>query len=352
MAIYGNLIKDDIIEEGTYLAIVDESFKQELFKNWNTSNEKHKREVFKSDNLSEDDYQMLVETYNTLRQCESYNEYKKAFSKLCNFCHINTKGTIITKCTITSGSKKDKNSIFVEYSYNTKKIKLPEGTKLYHMSKVKGIKELMPFFRGKSAKGFLYSSPRIYLTVKKSMPKFIADYKINEKMHKYEVKDTITDVYVDPLAWGKSFGAVYVETNKPLKVEEMGIPKKDNSTNESVSFEDGSVQPTLESGFGTQVLKKAGMATAAAVGSAAGKYVVKKATQSIDKKTKGTNISKEDRDLNKRETALKRRERAIELDKREREAAKKEAEIEKRKEAEQKKKEQEEKKKEQEQNKK
>ena len=33
MAIYGNLIKDDIIEECTYLAIVDESFKQELFKN-------------------------------------------------------------------------------------------------------------------------------------------------------------------------------------------------------------------------------------------------------------------------------------------------------------------------------
>ena len=92
MAIYGNLIKDDIIEEGTYLAIVDESFKQELFKNWNTSNEKHKREVFKSDNLSEDDYQMLVETYNTLRQCESYNEYKKAFNLPFPYSVFNTGG--------------------------------------------------------------------------------------------------------------------------------------------------------------------------------------------------------------------------------------------------------------------
>ena len=47
-----------------------------------------------------------------------------------------------------------------------------------------------------------------------------------KKMHKYECKQDIKEVYVDPLVWnGNLQGAVYVETNNPIPVEEMGIKK-------------------------------------------------------------------------------------------------------------------------------
>lgn len=326
MAIYGNLIKDDLLEEGTYIMVVDENAKKELLKNWNTQNEKHKREVFKSDNVSEQDYQMLVETYNTIRQCETYSEYKKAFDKLCKFCHITPKGTIITKCNIRSGSSKDRNSIIVEYSYNTKKITLPEGTKLYHMSKVAGIKELIPQFRGKSAKGFLYNKPRIYLTIKKSMPKFMADYKLNEKMHKYEVKNPPTDVYVDPLVWGKMTGAVYVETNKPLPVEEMGIPKKKSPTNESAEV--------IEEGeLARKVGEKMALAAGAAAATGVTKYALKQAEKAIENKKKQKN-TKEDREMNKRERELKRQEKELELAEREKAVKEKQKQLEKEREKE------------------
>jgi hypothetical protein len=58
------------------------------------------------------------------------------------------------------------------------------------------------------------------------MPKFLADYSPTEKVHKYECKENIRDVYVDPLVWnGKIQGAVYVESYKNIPVEEMGIKK-------------------------------------------------------------------------------------------------------------------------------
>jgi hypothetical protein len=59
------------------------------------------------------------------------------------------------------------------------------------------------------------------------MPKFLADYKWYEKMHKYECKANVNEIYVDPLVpVGAIQGALYVETNKPIPVEEMGISKK------------------------------------------------------------------------------------------------------------------------------
>jgi hypothetical protein len=98
--------------------------------------------------------------------------------------------------------------------------------KLYHISKVAGIKELIPAYRCKSAKGYLYESPRVYFTIHKEMPKFLADYKWYENMHKYVSKVDFKEVYVDPLVWnGKIQGAVYVESYKNIPVEEMGIKK-------------------------------------------------------------------------------------------------------------------------------
>ena len=199
----------------------------ELMKKWKVSDQSSIKKTFKNNSLTNDEYQMLMTTYHVMRSAEKYEDYKKAFDRLCAFCHIVPKGTIITKCEIKSGNKEDNSSIFVEYSYNTKKIKLPEGMKLYHLSKVEGIKELIPVFRGKSVKGYMYDKPRVYFTIHKEMPKFLADYKWYEKMHKYECKANVSEIYVDPLVpIGAIQGALYVETNKPIPVEEMGINKK------------------------------------------------------------------------------------------------------------------------------
>ena len=219
------------LEEETILVLseaegISDKEMKELMKKWQTSNANHQRQVFKNNNLTEEEYTDLADTIHAMRSAEDYATYKKLFDKICSFCHIVPRGTIITKLELKSGSKENHNSILVEYAANTKKIKLPEGMALYHVSKVGGIKELIPVFRGKSAKGFLYDKPRIYLTIHKDMPKFLADYQWYEKLHKYKVKGSITDVYVDPLVWnGNLQGAVYVETNKAIPVEEVGIKK-------------------------------------------------------------------------------------------------------------------------------
>lgn len=83
------------------------------------------------------------------------------------------------------------------------------------------------------------------------MPKFLADYKANETVYKYKVTQPIREVYVDPLVYTNLQGAVYVETNTPIPVEELkqeNIVKKVVSTvtgqnreepkNESFDFDD------------------------------------------------------------------------------------------------------------------
>ena len=116
-------------------------------------------------------------------------------------------------------------------------MKLPEGTTLYHMSKVDRIRQLLPFFRGKSAKGYMYDKPRIYFTIRKNMPKIMADYKANEKMHIYECKEKINYAFVDPMLWGHVSGAVYVETDKPIEVEEVKKNKESIKESEEIDFE-------------------------------------------------------------------------------------------------------------------
>ena len=124
-------------------------------------------------------------------------------------------------------------------------MELPEGATLYHMSKVDGIKELIPVFRGKSAKGYMYDKPRIYFTVKKNMPKLMADYGAGEKTNMYVCKENIKYAFVDPLLWGHISGAVYVETNKPIKVDQINDKdkaaelkrKNDEALEESTEFD-------------------------------------------------------------------------------------------------------------------
>lgn len=175
-----------------------------------------------SSSLDEDEYKEIKEIFNVLHNAEEYKDYKKAFEKLCKFCHIAPNGTIITKHTIT-GNDKDGYKLDIEYSYNNKKVTLPDNVALYHMSKVDNISTLEPQFRGKSEKGYLYYKPRIYFTIKKDMPKISADINplSNNKTHTYICMKNIKDVYVDPLLNASLNGAVYIETYAKIPVKKI-----------------------------------------------------------------------------------------------------------------------------------
>jgi hypothetical protein len=205
----------DVLDEGALKDFI------ETIKNWKTSNNNHAQRSFKSNSITDEEYEELKKIIETLTASDvKYRDYKKAFKDLCTFCHTIPTGTIITKYNLKKGDK-DHNILEVEYGENTKKMKLPEGVKLFHMSKVPNIQKLIPQFRGKAERGYLYEKPRIYFTINKYMPRFLADYTKGEKVYKYEVKENIQDVYVDPLVWNVSQGAVYIETNNPVPVKEV-----------------------------------------------------------------------------------------------------------------------------------
>lgn len=214
-----------IYSTSEYVVVMDESFlESNFFKEidiWKTSNQKHAIQKFKSSTLTDEEYERMKSHLKTMRETDDYEEYKKAFSKFCYFCHIVPRGVIIRRYSLEKSKRENRNTLYVEYTYNLKKITLPEGTKLYHMSSVDNIQELIPVFRGKAARGYLYDKPRVYFTIRKNMPKFLADYKYNDKLNVYVCKEDIRQVYVDPLVWSNLQGAVYIETNRPIKVEKV-----------------------------------------------------------------------------------------------------------------------------------
>lgn len=224
-----DMIDEDIdFEDSNYLQLVEEISLSEfisMIKSWKTRNENHKIQEFVSNTITDDEYVELEKIIDDLKHKEKFSEYSKAFKALCKFAHISPEGTIITEYKLTKGKREDNNTLIVKYSYNTKKIKLPEGVGLFHMSKVSGIKKLIPQFRGKSERGYLYDKPRIYFTVNKWMPRIAADYGFGTKIHKYRAKENIRDVYVDPLVWNKLSGAVYIQTNKEVPVEDLNEKK-------------------------------------------------------------------------------------------------------------------------------
>lgn len=219
-------------------ALLEAGFFDEIDK-WKRANQDSDKKTYKNTMLTDDEYAKIKELIDTMTTVEEYSEYKKAFDKFCYFCHIVPRGVVLYKYKLKKG-KADHHSLDVTYTYNTKRMKLPEGTPLYHMSKVPNITALKPTFRGKAVRGFLYDKPRIYFTIRKSMPKIWADYKANEKMHMYEAKDPIRNVFVDPLLWGYASGAVYVEVNKDIPVTEITEDKKkdkEEAKNESAITE-------------------------------------------------------------------------------------------------------------------
>lgn len=213
-----------MIYSNEFVLVVDETllesnFFEEIDK-WKAANQDSDMKEYKNTMVSDVDYEKLKTAIDEIETVEDYKTYKKAFDRICYFCHIVSRGVIFVKYELKKG-KSDKNSFYLKYNYNTKRMTLPEGSQLYHISKVDGITELMPFFRGKSEKGYKYDKPRIYLTIRKNMPKLMADYGSAKKTYTYIVKQPIRNVYVDPLLWGYASGAVYVETNNPIKVEQI-----------------------------------------------------------------------------------------------------------------------------------
>ena len=202
--------------------IVDMNSNDQVLKSkWSTSSDKSRPKDFKSSSITDEEYMRLKEVFKVLREeTEDYAKYKRAFNSLCKACHIVPDGTIITKYKLTKSKEEDKNILEVSYAYNTKAITLPAGTKLYHQTVVKGIKELIPRWklRGKNESGYLCDKPRVYLTMSKSLPRISTDNKLNTRLYSYEVITTPTKVFVDPLLPDVFQKAVYVETMNPIPV--------------------------------------------------------------------------------------------------------------------------------------
>ena len=208
---------DQVLQE----LFVDKETKEFLKSKWSTSSDKSRPKDFKSSSITDEEYMRLKEVFKVLREeAEDYAKYKRAFNSLCKACHIVPDGTIITKYKLSKSKEEDKNILEVSYAYNTKAITLPAGTKLYHQTVVKGIKELIPRWklRGKNESGYLCDKPRVYLTMSKSLPRISTDNKLNTKLYSYEVITTPTKVFVDPLLPDVFQKAVYVETMNPIPV--------------------------------------------------------------------------------------------------------------------------------------
>ena len=208
---------DQVLQE----LFVDKETKEFLKSKWSTSSDKSRPKDFKSSSITDEEYMRLKEVFKVLREeTEDYAKYKIAFNSLCKACHIVPDGTIITKYKLSKSTEEDKNILEVSYAYNTKAITLPAGTKLYHQTVVKGIKELIPRWklRGKNESGYLCDKPRVYLTMSKSLPRISTDNKLNTRLYSYEVITTPTKVFVDPLLPDVFQKAVYVETMNPIPV--------------------------------------------------------------------------------------------------------------------------------------
>lgn len=209
---------DQVLQE----LFVDKETKEFLKSKWNTSSDKSRPKDFKSSSITDEEYMRLREVFKVLREeTEDYAKYKRAFNSLCKACHIVPDGTIITKYKLSKSKEEDKNILEVSYAYNTKAITLPAGTRLYHQTVVKGIKELIPRWklRGKNESGYLCDKPRVYLTMSKSLPRISTDNKLNTKLYSYEVITVPTKVFVDPLLPDVFQKAVYVETMNPIPVK-------------------------------------------------------------------------------------------------------------------------------------
>lgn len=210
----------------------------ELEKRW-TSVSKNKKYVSKD--CTDEEYDEINDCIKGMKEATKFNAYKKHLSKLCTITGIPMDQLII----VSYKMNQYKGKKYVEIVYNNakKKITIPNGSTLYHMSPNDSINSLEPQFKGKSAMGYMYSNNRVYFTLRKNMPKVAADLspsRLGEKKRitTYTPKETITTAWVDPLVPLYSYGAVYVETNYPIKVEKVYSEKEVNESADTLMVDE------------------------------------------------------------------------------------------------------------------
>jgi hypothetical protein len=194
-------------------------------KNWNTSRGKRKLSVYEAKKVTDRDFDIITGCVKGMKESKKYSEYKEHLQKLCKMCMMPFDGLIIQRYNFQKGKKPNENYVLITYANTRQRIAIPNGSSLYHSSTLDNLKELQPFFQGKAARGYMYSAPRVYLTIRKNMNPLCADLKVSEKKTLYKVKEDIRYAYVDPLITGFMNGAVYVETMFPIAVEKV-VPKK------------------------------------------------------------------------------------------------------------------------------
>ena len=95
---------------------------------------------------------------------------------------------------------------------------------MYHVNPVGRFSYRIPKYRNGgilNEKGYLYYKPRVYLTIRQSLPKISTDYAFGTKLHTYICMKNIKDVYVDPLLNASINGAVYVEGSAKIPVKKL-----------------------------------------------------------------------------------------------------------------------------------
>lgn len=202
----------------------------ELEKRW-SSVSKNKKYVSKD--CTDEEYDEINDCIKGMKEATKFNSYKKHLSKLCTITGMPMDQLIIVSYKMNQS--KGKNYVEIVYNNAKKKITIPNGSTLYHMSPNDSINSLEPQFKGKSAMGYMYSNNRVYFTLRKNMPKVAADLSPSrlgekKKITTYTPKETITTAWVDPLVPLYSYGAVYVETNYPIKVEKVYGTKEVNES--------------------------------------------------------------------------------------------------------------------------
>lgn len=210
--------------------------KSQTRKNWNTKHGKRRLSVYEANKVTDKDFDIIADSIRSMKESTRYSEYKKHLNTLCKMCMIPFDGLIIQRYSLRRGKKPNENYVLITYANTRQKITIPQGSSLYHSSTLDNLKELKPFFQGKAARGYMYSAPRIYLTIRKNMNPLMADLKPTQKRTLYKVKENIRTAYVDPLVPGFMDGAVYVETQFPIAIEKVVGKTVKESVDEDVNF--------------------------------------------------------------------------------------------------------------------
>lgn len=177
--------------------------------------------VYYTTAMTDEKFMAVKEAFEGMRKENiRMSEYMKHFMTVSKICHIPPHECIIRKYTLKKG-KHDKNSVWIEFATAGTKLTIPSGCKLYHKSPIGTLPYLQPQFRGRSAKGHLYSSPRVYCSIHRDMGKSHADIVKGDNAYTYEVVENIKYVYVDPLVPFHMTGAIYISTNHPIKIKRL-----------------------------------------------------------------------------------------------------------------------------------